>query len=98
MMTENTTEYNIVCKRLTKDESKIDVVGLATPKEIFATISATPKEVNEMIDNGDIFYFKDEEGITAQVDKIGDDFIQTKPDGKTYNKPSIRNCKFSKKE
>jgi len=98
MLVENTTEYNIVCKRLTKDESRIDVVGLSTPKEIFATISATPKEVNEMIDNGDIFNFKDEKGITTQVAEVGNDFIRTKPDGKIHNNPSIRDCKFSKKE
>ena len=74
----------------------IDVVGLATPKEIFATISATPKEVNEMIDNGDTFYFKDEKGNKAKVDEVGNDFIRTKPDGKIHNNPSIRDCRFSK--
>ena len=97
-MAENILEYNIVCKRLIKDESKIDVVGLATPKEVFATITATPKEVNEMIDDGGIFNFKDEKGITFQVDQVGNDFIRTKPDGKIHNNPSIRDCKFSKKE
>jgi len=97
MLAENTTEYNIVCKRLTSDQSKIDVVGLATPKEIFATLSATPKEVNEMIDNGDTFFFKDEKGNTVKVDKVGNDFIRTKPDGKIHNNQSIRDCEFSKK-
>ena len=97
ILSENFTEYNIVYKRLTKDESKIDVVGLATPKEIFATITATPKEVNEMIDGG-TFFFRDEKGNKTQVDEIGNDFIRTKPDGKIYNNPSIRDCKFSKKE
>ncbi len=96
MLVKNTTEYNIVCKRLTKDESNIDVVGLATPKEIFATISATPKEVNEMIEDGDTFFFKDEKGNNAKVEEVGNDFIRTKPDGKIHNNPSIRDCRFSK--
>lgn len=97
-MAESITEYNIVCKRLTKDESMIDVVGLATPNEIFATISATPKEVNEMIDDGDTFYFKDEKGNRSQVDEVGNNFIRTKPDRKIHNNQSIRDCEFSKKE
>ena len=98
ILSENFTEYNIVCKRLTKDESMIDVVGLATSKEMFATISATPKVVNEMIVDGGTFFFKDEKGNKTQVDEVGKDFIRTKPDGKIYSNPSIRDCKFSKKE
>ena len=97
ILANNTTEYNIVCKKLTKDQSKIDVVGLATRKEIFATLSATPKEVNEMIDSGDTFFFKDEKGNTAQVDEVGNDFIRTKPDGKIHKNQSIRDCEFSEK-
>ena len=97
-MAETISEYNIVCKRLVKDESKIDVVGLATPKEIFATITATPKEINEMIVDGGTFYFKDDKGNKSKVDEVGNDFIRTKPDGKIYNNQSIRDCKFSKKE
>ena len=89
------TEHNIVCKKLTEDKSKIVVVGLTTPKESFAKWSATPKEVNEMIKNGDTYFFTDEKGVTAEVEEVGDDFIRTKPDGKIHNILKIRDCKFS---
>jgi len=89
------TEYNVVCKKLTEDKSKIAVVGLATPDEVFAKWSATPKEVNEMIKNGDVYFFTDEKGVTAEVDEVGDDFIRTKPDRKIHSSLNIRDCKFS---
>lgn len=85
----------IVCKNL-KDNGSINKVGLANPGNKYAKFAKTPKEVNDMIDEGTKCFFTDEKGDVAEVEQLGDDFIRTKPDGKTHNNLShLRDCSFS---
>jgi len=89
------TDYRIVCKNLSDDESRILRVGLikpgGNPKK--ADFSATPKKVNDMIGNGDRCFFTIEGGKETEVEQFGDDFIRTKADGTVKNNlRHLRNC------
>lgn len=89
------TTYQIVCKELTTNGQRINRVGLAQPPKTNAEFAATSKDVNDMIGNGDICFFTDEEGARVEVSQFGDDFIRTDPDGKFENNlRHIRSCKF----
>lgn len=61
------TEYQIVCKDL-KDNGSINKVGLANPGEKYAKFAKTPKEINDMIDEGTKCFFTDEKGDVAEVE------------------------------
>lgn len=90
------TEYRIVCKNLSSDESHIVKVGLIKPNgdPKKADFSKTPKEVNQMIENGDRCFFTLVEGKETEVDQFGDDFIRTKADGTVKNNlRNLRDCR-----
>ena len=88
-------DYRIVCKNLSSDESHIVKVGLIEPNgdPKTADFSKTPKEVNQMIENGNRCFFTLENGREAEVEQFGDDFIKTKADGILKNNlRNLRNC------
>ena len=90
------TDYRIVCKNLSSDESQIVEVGLIKPNgdPKIADFSRTPKEVNQMIEHGDRCFFTLESGKEAEVEQFGDDFIRTKADGTLKNNlRNLRNCR-----
>ena len=89
------TDYRIVCKNLSDNESRIIRIGLIKPggNPSKADFSATPKEVNNMIESGNRCFFTMEGGKEAEVDQFGDDFIRTKADGTVKNNlRHLRNC------
>ena len=90
------TTYQIVCKKLTSDEGRIEIVGLIEQGESpdKASMSATPKQINTMIDNGHRCFSTNDAGIKVEVDQFEDDFIRTKPDGVIRgNLRHLRNCR-----
>lgn len=90
------TEYRIVCKNLSPDESHIEKVGMIRPHgdSNKADLFRTPKEVNKMIENGDRCFFTLEGGKEAEVEQFGDDFIKTKADGTLKNNlRNLRTCR-----
>ena len=90
------TDYRIVCKNLSSDESHIVRVGLIKPNgdPDKADFSKTPKQVNQMIENGDRCFFTLEGGKEAEVTQFGDDFITTKADGTIKNNlRNLRTCR-----
>ena len=95
------TDYRIVCRTLSDDESHIEQVGLINPDgdPKNADFSATPKEVNTMIGNDDTCYFTTEDGQRAEVTQHGDDYISTTADGTIENNlRHLRECRgFSSK-
>jgi len=92
------TDYRIVCKNISSDETHIEKVGLikpnGDPKQ--ADFIRTPKEVNQMIKDGDKCFFTLESGKDAEVEQFGDDFIRTKADGTLKNNlRHLRDCRSS---
>lgn len=89
--------YRIVCKILSSDENHIQKAGLTDDTSSDrATSSATPKDINDMIGNGDQCFFTNEAGKEVEVEQFGDDFIRTKADGTVRNNlRHLRDCKFS---
>lgn len=88
--------YEIVCKKLTSDEKRIERVGLIKPGELSstATSSATPAQINELIGKGYKYFFTNDAGMKVEVDRFEDDFIRTKPDGILRgNLRHLRNCR-----
>lgn len=93
------TDYQIVCKNLTSDQSKIEKVGLVEsgkPTKL-AQLAKTPKQINDMIGGNDKCFVTDEAGVEAEVIQFGDDFIRTKGDKTIKNNLlHLRDCnKFS---
>ena len=90
------TTYKVVCKILSSDGERIQTVGLTddTLTDI-ATSSATPKEINQKIGNGDRCFFTNEAGTQVEVEQFGDNFIRTKADGTVRNNlRHLRDCNF----
>ena len=89
------TDYRIVCKNLNSEKTHILKVGLIKPNgdPEKADFSKTPKEVNQMIEDGNRCFFTLESGKDVEVEQFGDDFIRTKADGTLKNNLGyLRNC------
>jgi len=91
------TTYRIVCKVLATGGGHIEKVGI-TDKQSGdrATDSATPKKINELIENGHKCFVTNEVGKQVEVIQFGDIFITTKADGEIRNNlRHLRDCKFT---
>ncbi|HZS74060.1 MAG TPA: DUF3892 domain-containing protein [Candidatus Nitrosotalea sp.] len=90
------TTYEIVCKTLTSDQSRIERVGLIESggSANTASSSATPAQINESISKGHKYFFTNDAGMRVEVDRFENDFIRTKPDGILRgNLRHLRNCR-----
>ena len=80
------TQYMIICITLSSDQNNIERVGLTS--DSFSNIVrrfATPKELNQLLQNGDKCYFTGMYGQRAEVEPYGDDFIRTSGDKTLIN-------------
>lgn len=88
--------YQIVCKTLSSDQSRIQTLGLSDTTDDRAKSSMTPKEINTLIKNGNRCFVTNEAGTQTEVIQFGDNFITTKADGTIQNNlRHLRDCHFS---
>lgn len=90
------TSYQIVCKNLSTDGSKIEKVGLV--EEGFPTdpakIIVDASRVNALIKEGHTCFFVDEAGKKVEVHDYDGKFIRTNPDDtKGNNLRHLRDCR-----
>ena len=90
------TRYRIVCKVLSEDGNYIQKIGLTSDtSNNRATSTATPKQINQKISNGDQCFFTNENKKEVEVIECGDSFIKTKADRTLINNlRHLRDCKF----
>ena len=90
------TDYRIVCKTLSSDNNHIEKLGLSDSSSDKANSSATPKEINTLIGNGNRCFVTNEVKTQTEVIQFGEDFITTKADGTIRNNlRHLRDCNFS---
>ena len=84
--------YNITCRTLSIDQNRIVKVGLIDTSSGLKH-SATPKELNSLLRNGDKCYFTRENKQTAEVKPYGSDYITTDGDASLDNNlRSLSSC------
>ena len=91
------TTYQIVCKNLSSNNSRIEKVGLVNEGQPTnrATKIITPNEANGLLEQGDKCFFVNEDGDKVYVSTFGDNFIKTNPDGiKHNNLRELRDCRI----
>lgn len=90
------TNYQIVCKNLSADRSRIERVGLVEESQLTdpAQDIVEAGRVNKLINDGHTCFFVDEDGQRVDVHDYDGKFIRTSPDDtKGNNLRHLRDCR-----
>lgn len=91
------TNYQVVCRTLSEDESHIVRVGLVEQggDPTKADLAQTPKQLNILLQTAsNKCFFTTGNGQTAEILPYGDDFITTSADGTVVNNlRHLRKCR-----